>query len=412
MINLTKIVDYTLVYLLVAMSGIPFFYRSGLAFLIPATGLSFITYVHRKRQLDKLSLGFMLAMLLVCYVQMVKFQLLPVTIYLGIFLRIFFAYFTLRSIGHRFFNIFITIVVTSSIISYFFYFPSYIPGVEKFLKSLAPYFDTPFRDPNEVYVYWPNFIVYNINTTAGGIFLRNSGPFWEPGAHGGYLILAYGFNLIITKELFNRNGKLIMFALLTTFSTTAYISFMVLITFYVMAVVKSNYKIFLLPVILVGMVLSFTSFDFLGEKIKSKADIDANTYNTRFTSAVLDLTDTMENPLVGLGRTPEIRFKGSLDAKKNHRNNGVTGFLVNYGVPFFLLYFFLIFYGYRKLCMTYKTNPVFGFYFMLLTLLIGFSEMYYNYPFFMSLPMLGAIAGNSEEIKGLVNENKLQAEHK
>ena len=386
--NKSEILDYILVYLLVALSGIPFFYKSGLAFLIPTAFLSFIVFVYRRKQFDGHSMFFFSAMFIVLVGQMIKFDFFPVNVYLGIFLRMSIAFFIIKSVGNRFIEIFINIIVASAIISYFFYFPSYIPGVENLLKSIASYFDTPFRDPYALYVYWPNVIVYNINTGGAAPLLRNSGPFWEPGAFGGYLIIALSFNIIINKTFLNKKGKYLLFAILTTFSTTAYVSLLALILFSILVNAELIYKIVLVPLIIAGSIFAFTSLDFLGEKIASKANIQGNTYNTRFTSAVLDINDTYENPWLGLGRSPITRYKGSIYPHANHRNNGTTGLLINYGVPFFILYLFFIFLGYKELCKQNGVGQFFAFYIVLLIVMIGFSEMYFNYPFFFGLALL------------------------
>ncbi len=398
--KINLIIDYAIVYLLVAMSGIPFFYKSDLALLVPSAFLSFAVYALRRRQIDRHSFIYFAAMFIVLYAQMIKFDFFPVKVYLGIFLRIFFAYFVIRAVGSRFIKIFINVIVASTIISYFFYFPSYLPGIERTFISISPYFDTPFRNHNAAYMYWPGLILYNINSKGGSPpLLRNSGPFWEPGAFAGYLVVALAFNIIIYKTFFNKKGKHLLFGLLTTFSSTGYVALFAILIFYIMVKAEFVYKMILIPILIAVSIVAFTSIDFLGEKISENADISGNTHNTRFTSAMLDLNDTYENPLLGLGRSGETRFKGSLYAHENHRNNGTSGFLATYGIPFFILYFFFIYLGISKLCKIYNMKSIFALYFVILLLLIGFSEVYFFYPFFYGLPLLYPILRDWREFE-------------
>ena len=117
-------------------------------------------------------------------------------------------------------------------------------------------------------------------------------------------------------------------------------------------------------------------------------DVENAEYNTRFKSFVLDFNDFLDNPFFGLGRAEETRFKGITDHKLNHRNNGVSNYLATYGLFAFVFYFFLIYSTFRYTCKYYSMNkPYYAFFGLLLIWFIGFSEDYFNYPFFIGLTM-------------------------
>jgi len=180
----------------------------------------------------------------------------------------------------------------------------------------------------------------------------------------------------------------LLIALATTVSTTGLVALAFFLISFVITKLKPIYKIILIPLMLGGSVFAFFTFDFLGEKIVSKMDYASAGYNTRFGSAVLDLKDTLKNPVFGLGRNIETRFQGQQSDLMRHRNNGVTNYLVTYGIFIFIFYFYLIYYSFKMMCQKFDYSPIFATYAISLIFIIGFSEGYFTLPFFYALTMM------------------------
>ena len=388
-----------MVYLLVAFSGIPFFYRSQIEVLIVTMLFPAMVFILRKRKLDKFIIYYLVLTVLIQAGQMLKFYYLPLTTFLGLHIRILFAYLTIKAVGKRFVDYYVHILVFSVMISLFFYIPSYYPGFEYFLKStVAPFFKHPFLKESN-YDFVDNVIVYSINTKGEGlVFLkRNSGPFWEPGAFSGFLIIALLLNTIRTKYFWSRVNVVLILGLMSTFSTTGLIALAyVLIAYYLVhqSLVK---RIFLIPLLLIGIGYAFVSIEFIGDKIVRKLSFTDQTYNTRFKSAQKDLNDFSTSPWVGLGRYEKTRFDEEQEQRKIHRNNGVTNFLAMYGSIAFIFYFTFIYRSFRAYCRENEFIGAFAFFALGGVVLVGFSEVYFTKVFFIALTMLSVLYSQPSE---------------
>lgn len=370
------------------MSGVPFFYRSGMTFLIPSLLLVTIIFVSIGRQIHKFLIFYLLIFMFIQFGQMIKFNYLPLNTYLGLYIRVLFAYFVIQIIGSRFISYYINIIVFLAVVSFLFYLLCYFPGIESFLiTQVAPRLETPFIEKDAVYIYWPSIIIYTINP-AGGILPRNSGPFWEPGAYGGFLIIALIFKIMIEKRIWDWKGVVLIVTLVSTFSTTAYLAFFFLLLVYNIVNKEKTYKIILVPTLLLISFIGVTQIEFLGNKISDHMDVESKTYNTRFKSALLDLNDFIDNPIFGLGRSAFTRFRGIEDSHLMHRNNGITSFLTTYGIVIFLFYFYLIYYSLNKICIHTGFNNRFAVYSLIIIFVLGFSEIYFIRPFFYGLTLL------------------------
>jgi len=97
-----------------------------------------------------------------------------------------------------------------------------------------------------------SIIIWNVRNGE----IRNSGPFWEPGAYGGYLLLIPLF-FLNEPDFFlkNKRKSLVLFlALLSTMSTTAYLSigiYLVYLDF------ESKLSIFLAPSVIFLSIIVF-----------------------------------------------------------------------------------------------------------------------------------------------------------
>jgi len=385
-INKTRTVDYTLLFLLVAVTGIPFFKVGDITFLILFLGLAGIVFLYRKLKIDRFFIFFLLLYAVVMVGQMVKFNYLPMTTFAGVFIRILFAYLTVRILGKNFTRYYVDIIYVLSIIGFFIYIPQLIvPGFGRFLaNSVSPILRNPLY-AGDIW-YAPDIILYVFNSGVGTF--RNCGAFWEPGAYAGFLVIAMIFHYLDSRTISDKKSIVLILALLSTMSTMGILALGFFLVMFLGNRVAPIYKIILIPSLLAGIVIAFTSLDFLGDKIASQLDVSNTHHNTRFKSAVLDLRDFSENPVLGMGRDSKTRHKGITNPILTHRTNGITNYLVTYGIFIFLFYFGSIYYAFRKLCSQNNFHPKYALYGLVLIFIVGFSEVFFSLPFFYGLAML------------------------
>ncbi|GAF03661.1 O-antigen ligase family protein [Saccharicrinis fermentans] len=400
MLNVTKITDYLLVYLLVAFSGVPFFYKAHIAMLIVSLALPAFIFVRRKRNVDRFFIYYVVFVLCIQVGQMLKFYEFPIQTYLGLHVRVLFAYLSIKAVGKKMMTYYVDILVFSVWTSLFFYVLSYVGSIEHFFEnSIAPLFSNPLiKETN--YKIWPSVILYTFNAQGEGLewLKRNSGPFWEPGAFSGFLMVALLFNIIISGQLNNKKNRILMLGVLSTFSTSGLLVLVVLISFYLVLNRDLLRRYVLVPIVVITGIIAFFSVDFLGSKVVRKMSYSDATYNTRFKSAQIDINDFMQHPVLGMGRSQSTRFHGETEARAIHRNNGVTNHLVMYGAIAFLIYFYLIYLGFYRMCRVYDVNRRMAFFALIIILLIGFSQIYFTKVFFIAMTLIPVLYCKDEEV--------------
>ncbi len=387
--------DYLLVYLLIATSGIMFFYRNDehivLGFILGA-----VIFFMRKIKMDPAFFLIMLLFLAIEMLQMTYFNTYSPVSAMGTIARLGFAYFVIKITNKNFINIYINIIYYTAIISLFFYLLTFQSEITKFIiKNIAVYFQPIFPLPGHMnYAYSPNIIVYNYNYEHVAWF-RNVGPFWESGAFGVYLNIALLFNLVRNKNIFNRINLVLLVSIFTTVSTAAYLALFFFITAYYLTRKDIKYKI--VYIVLAGAVslYGFFALPFMQEKIQQNIANSDTTTKSRFGSAKADLKVFQMSPVFGLGRTEKIKEKMSKKLGVTaHRNNGITGLLSSYGIIIFLFYFISYYYSiikYVKRYYKYSNYHLIAQILLFTIFLIGFSQRIFLFPFFYSLTFLHLI---------------------
>ena len=169
-------------------------------------------------------------------------------------------------------------------------------------------------------------------------FLRNSGPFWEPGRFTIYITFALAINLFYYEEkLISKRSLVLLLTNITTFSTTGYVATMVLIVGYVMfSKIKVVYKL-LLYLILLILVFYVFQLDFMSEKIISQANDDAS--YSRFGAILYHMSQIKIAPFVGFG--PYLVY--ALGDELLSSPNGLTDLMRIYGIPLSIFLFYLVY---------------------------------------------------------------------
>lgn len=297
-----------------------------------------------------------------------------------------------------FLPIYINILYYFSLISFVFFVLYYADShlVGQFAKAVPGIFvKTSVFYGTEINQINPIFYTFDNNFLELG---RNNGPFWEPTVFATMLVIAQIFNFLLNKTFFNKKGIVFTIALLTTFSTTGFMAYFLLIIFYFL--LSDRIKTFTKVIVLTGFiglgVTVFTALPFLSEKIDNeieKTDQEMDKYggDSRLASAMLDLREVAEKPeyiLLGKGRGPD-RIAGP--DKDVLRNCGDTGIIIEWGAIFTLIYLGFLYYSFLQLARHFKVHWAFAIAFTLVILIFGFSEVYFNLAFFYSLLFFGFI---------------------
>ena len=384
----SKTVDYLLLLATMAVSGVPFFSASFL--YMPLFAMLLLVFLLRKKSFDVSFLIIVIFLLVITSVQTYVFNFFSLQTSVGVFLRVLNAYLLIKVLNEKFIPYFIYSMYITAIISLPFYFiVSFFPVVADALMSLSTHLQfLNLSDQN-----LPTVIVYNLYRIHE---IRNTGPFWEPGAFAGYLILAFMFNEFVKSEKQKRIRILLFLTVLTTFSTTGYLAIITFLAFYFFTKVKSPMtKLVIILLIPATAYLAYTNLDFLGKKIEAQieratrgADPYRKDLNTqRFLNVLRDVIDFKGHETVGRGSHPQTRY--SYNPAVQIRTVGLSDILVRMGLPFALLMLVLLYYSISRFLIAnqqYSFLATAGIFLAVLVTLT--SEVYFNFPLYWCLLFL------------------------
>ena len=396
-LNKRKISDYTMVLLLIFISG-------NLAFtnkiiLFSSFILSGIFFFYRRCNLDKSFIYWITILVTILLLQSIKFNFFPYITYLGVFIRISIAYFILKGVGDSFIPIFISIMrVLATISLLFLVLIQIIPGLDDFL--IQHFSVVSITGPFVV----ERHNILGIYTIIPMELFKNAGAFWEMGAFGGYLILALMFSLIRNNKLVSQENLIFIIAILTTQSTTAYIAFFVLLSlFYYQSIKNIIFKLLLLVIISLSAYYAYINFDFLGKKIEHQLKnaqkiriLTGKEDSQRFINILKDWHDFQGHEIIGRG--PHSLTRYSIQAEHQIRTVGSTDMIVRFGLPFFILTLYIL---YKSISSYIKysgiNNTILEKGVIVVILILLMSETYFLLSFFWSLLMLQHIYIKEEE---------------
>jgi len=281
---------------------------------------------------------------------------------------------------------YIFIMYLLACMSLMFYIPVQL-GVDLsgVLSSFSVFHETNYR----TVIFFHNFH-YDWQT------MRNCGMFWEPGAFAGYIIIALLFSVWINKGkiVVSKVNVVLMITLVTTQSTTGVMAFLVLIVCHLYHSDKIKNPMMRLGLFPLAALLFLSmayigsgQVDFLGKKIQSQIS-DAETGDkwsqiNRFGNIVFDMNYIADRPLTGWSANPETRFSMNSDLEEliGGMGNGLTGFVVRYGIPASLLCYYLFLTGIYRVTSSWAISCFSVF--IVSMLLMG--EIFLDFPVFLTL---------------------------
>ena len=263
--------------------------------------------------------------------------------------------------------------------------------------------------------YYSNIIFYTVNTSG---LARNCGFMFEPGAFGSVLAVAVGLNLIHNNfKLFNKRLIILLLALITTFSTTAFLALISAIVLYMMNKKLKN-GIILIPI---GAVIILVVFQlpFMLNKITKLSnnpqkqlefaiqlanDSQQQQSLGRFAGLLLNFKDFKKAPIFGIGGHDNLKEK---DMNKWNVNsvNGLGSYLVTFGIVGIFLLIFNLSKTFSRLTTEYEIK---GYYFLvLMVLIIAFSFNLLETPLFFAFQICYVSMAkiiSQTELKGIIGE--------
>jgi hypothetical protein len=287
----------------------------------------------------------------------IKYGEIRPTIFLSHFFLFSIVYITIKSLKVLLFITFEKALYYLAIIGLFFWGIQIVLGGDTLFSyfNKIPSLDTfSYVSGNGL-----NAIIYSIQPASMSIQYdfsppRNCGFAWEPGAFAVYLCLAIYINLFLVTDEKGRKVRfwILLFALLSTQSTTGYSILLVILFFYFL---NKNVSILILlsPILVVLLVFLF-SLPFMGDKIadvyRQVAEVEpiiersviyGSSYAPgRFASFVIAFRDFLDNPILGLASVNEQSWTYKAGASIGSIS-GIGNLLAQYGLIGFL--FFIIF---------------------------------------------------------------------
>ena len=290
----------------------------------------------------------------------------------------------------KFIEVYINILCVFAIISFpFFILAQVSPQGAARLAGMVPSFLTVSKEIYGEPLVQANPVIYNFDFNWFEMG-RNNGPFWEPTVFATMLTLAQIFNLLKNKTIFNKIGWIFSIAVCTTLSTTGALAYFILVFSYFIYLNRSRVmaNIVISSLVLASGVFTYLNVPYLSNKINKEfgnvqEDIGRFHGSSRAASATLDIQEVRKDDIylvLGKGSSKNTRI-GTVD-KTVLRNCGITSLLVEYGIPFFLLYFGLVYYSFYRLCKIYMLPTPFAIAFASIFFLSGYSEVFFDLPFF------------------------------
>ena len=383
--------DYFWVFLLLFFSGNPISFVSSVEYLRLALsmGLFAYTFIDKKtRYFTPSAKWFYGIVILIFILQIFNLSYFSYPAAVNIISKWFLGLFVIRKVGLRFRITYLKVM----------YFVSLISFIGMFITLTGYYPGIPVNDNKYLTLFFHN--IHNTNNLSS----RNSGMFWEPGAFQGYIImvpLMFIDNLSLLWRRYKRYCIVLLIALVTTFSTTGYIAFAMIMVYYVTIKIKNKFaRVLLVPVLLLSMFYAYTNLDFLGDKIDKNIERATSGKVTvdRLGSAILDWHYIKKNPITGNGLADVTRYEDHLMYKEliGGFSNGFTDVVAKFGIIFILLYLMLV---YKNL----PFRPIDKLFFCCMLVLLLQGEYFMDYPLFAALPF---IAISMQDMPVIVNRKR------
>lgn len=334
--------DYIILVFIVLWSGGGFTYglfTHWMIYFLPVIALYFIK---RRCRFFKYDVLYILCVFVILFFQTLKFSGSVVSIIPPLF-TVITIIMVAKMLSQKFPVIFVNFIYCISKICLLLWIICLIPFGLSLLRSIASSlpllgWDNIENNTNVV----DTLYVFSIPRDFVG-FMRNSGPFWEPGRYTIYITLALAINLFYNREsIISKRNIVLIISNITTFSTTGYVSMGILLLGYSLYSDMKIYKKILLCLFIVIAALYVSQLDFMSEKIQAQSS-DVDVAWSRFGAITYHWSQIIKSPYIGYG--PHLINAGFVELLTSP--NGITDLIRYYGIPFSIFLYYLLYKGLR-----------------------------------------------------------------
>ena len=276
-----------------------------------------------------------------------EFKLLP---YLILFINVTIGYSLINIFGTKIYELTTKYITYLTGISIFVWAIMLITGT-RFFESIS--FMKPASSTSIA-----SLLIFNIPNTdiyegqGIGTLMRNCGFAWEPGLFASFTCIAIYFNLIITKQIKKNWGFYILtIGLISTFSTTGYCAFiLILINYFILQNRKKSHK-YLFLILTIPLLSYVMGLSFMADKIEKEddnfmynnnqlirmAESEGNLITVRRGEGIfLDYLNFQEKPILGYG-TGNNSYVSQHISPYIISSNGITSTFAQFGLILALL---------------------------------------------------------------------------
>ena len=272
------------------------------------------------------------------------------------------------------------------------------PGFHNLLTSvgnklpqmfLKEWMDNTSNPGVSIYIYY----IPDHTETAYTSFIRNNGPFYEPGLFASYIIIALLLNTVRLNKLFHRDNFILIACLLSTCSSAGYISFLLVVLYSVFMQRTLHTK--LISILLIALaIVPIMELDFMAGKVTANMEQAEFSSSSRFGAILYHYEKIVESPLFGyaggeLPSTAMDRFLGD-KVEKVVSPNGISFAFVYWGIPLAIVFYVLLYKGFMAL-LTPRPGFMKRMYVYIVLLSTAFSQTVTTEPIFLIISLFPII---------------------
>lgn len=264
-------------------------------------------------------------------------------------------------------------------------------------------------------VYY-NFVVFNHIVGVN----RNCGMFWEPGAYSSFLCLAILIWIAHYDADYKNDYKkiiILLIALFSTFSTTGYLCFALIILIYLSVKKRNKMEKILVITLIIGVII-FVLPSYYPRFIGSDSEVFGKIYNfnqyrndylngtfnssvsIRLFSITMPFDIFLKNPILGVGHDNLVEMTSRFT------RGSITCTFINWFAIYGILYGIIMILGYMKLAKQIQSNKVVKALLFITLLMIICTEDFSQNAVYTGLAVYGykAVVDNQTEGKAIPNE--------
>lgn len=230
--------------------------------------------------------------------------------------------------------------------------------------------------------------------------IRNAGCSWEPGRYAIMICLAILFNLYSNGVTLKNNKKVIwlLFALLTTMSTTGYILCAILYLYFYVKTINIKYVVSA-TLLIIGLSFIGLQISFIGEKLSEKLNVKESINHIesswqwteennvkegvaysmdRFPSMYYEFINFIHDPIIGYGANSSSSYFYQNYTTSIGFTGGLVSILSKHGILIGLILLFILYNSSKIISKEFKSSKILGFFIYSIFSMISYPLLWQN----------------------------------